>query len=78
MVLTLNANLEPAEYMVYNGALQGISIGEIASGDSGSSETSISFTAEGEYLLVAEVIQLNSTRQSLLSKLEVRVVVRDS
>jgi len=76
-ILTLNTSIEPAEYVVYNGPLQGISVSEVANGKSGISQTSVCFTAEGEYLLTAEAIQLKSTRNSLLSKLEIKVIVRD-
>ena len=76
-VLAVNISVEPAEYIVSNGTLSGIPIGIVTSGQSGYSESSICFTAEGEYLLTAEVMDLNPGHFSLMSRAEMRISVQD-
>jgi len=77
LVFTADMFFEPEKYVIYQGILQGIPLGEVQSGETKELEVAICFVSCGRFELRSQVEILNAPRGELAGSGRVTVLVED-
>lgn len=77
LIFTVNMSFEPEKYVIYQGVLQGIPLGEVQSGETRELEMAICFVSCGRFELRSQVEILNAPRGEFAGSGHVIVLVED-
>jgi len=77
LIFTASMFFEPEKYVIYQGVLQGIPLGEVESGETKEMEMAICFVSCGRFELRGQVEILNGARGELAGSGDITVLVED-
>ena len=77
LIFTASMFFEPEKYVIYQGVLQGVPLGEIQSDEIRQLEVAICFVSCGRFELRAQVETLDGARGELAGSGHVTVIVED-
>jgi len=77
LIFTASMFFEPEKYVIYQGVLQGIPLGEVESGETEEMEMAICFVSCGRFELRGQVEILNGARGELAGSGHITVLVED-
>lgn len=77
LIFTANMFFEPEKYVIYQGVLRGIPVGEVRSGETRELEMTICFVSCGRFELRSQVEILNAPRGELAGSGRITVLVED-